>query len=176
MEYRLNHGETCFGTSLANYFIHIWEENIARNICEKYRFSPLVKSNGGVSPALMTRITRDLTRDEYVSTLLINWDGNPIEDIRGLYREGFDTPDIERLFEIYREEIHLGNIITSAENMPVPSPSIVLFNTRFDYGHAAVYMGNERFIDNGFYVGRDDFTKNGMGYSPVGFLKIKKGQ
>ena len=71
MEYRLNPGNTCFGTSLANYFIYIGEQSIARHICKNYRFGPLVKSNGAIVPGLTTRITRDLTEEKYTATLFI---------------------------------------------------------------------------------------------------------
>lgn len=181
MEFRKNHGNTCFGTSLANLLISIGDANTAKLICKNYRLSYLVRNNGDIHPALTPRIVRDLTQLKYNGILHVNWGKDPVESIKGSYQEDFDTSNVNELLEIVQEETRNRNIRSYQGGIVRATiPNIqFLQQLRCQDSHAVVYLGddslgNRRFINDGDYQTGDDLIKLGLDVKAVALLEILK--
>ena len=181
MELRKNHGNTCFGISLANLLIVTGDIEDAKLVCENYRLSPLVRNNGDIHPALTPRIVRDLTKERYNAILHVNWGKDPIESIRESYQEGFDTPDVKKLTEVVQEETMGRNIRAYQGGIVRASiPNIhFLQQLPLQYSHAVVYLGDDslgncRYFNDGELQTGEDLVKLGLDIKAVALLEVLK--
>ena len=165
-----NAEDECVGTSLANLFVYVQDEDTAKRIMLGYRQSPLVKDGGGTHYSVLTRLVHDLTDGEYQAKLHTNLVN---ENLHGDLEHHYPGK-ADYLIKIVEEETVAGRIVESNNGrctVSLPSMYLITFNQSLE-SHALVVLPNGDAINDGWVMPFEEIKQRSHFRSILGILEI----